>query len=127
MIDHVSIPVKDLAASVAAYERILSPLRYAPLVERRKTVGFGKSYPEFWLNARPEMGEAPNDSGHHVCLRAPDEAAVVEFHKIALEFGCRSAGAPGVRPAAKTTYFNAFIVDLDGNKIEAATFPRKIY
>jgi len=128
MIDHVSIPVKDLEASVAAYERILSPLHYTPLVERSDTVGFGNSHPEFWLNARPEMSEAaPDDSGYHVCLRAPDEAAVVEFHTIALEFGCRSAGAPGMRPAADTTYFSAFIYDLDGNKVEAASSPRKIY
>ena len=126
MIDHVSIAVKDLAASVAAYERILAPLRFAPLTERTNTVGFGKSYPEFWLNARPLMTEVPHDSGNHICLRAPDEAAVIEFHSIALKFGCKSAGAPGVRQAAKASYYTAFIYDFDGNKIEAATFPRNI-
>jgi hypothetical protein len=67
-------------------------------------VGFGKSYPEFWSNARPLMTEVPLDSGNYIRLRAPDEAAVIEFHAIALKFGCRSAGAPGVRQAAKTSY-----------------------
>lgn len=126
MIDHVSIAVKDLAASVAAYERILAPLRYAPLVERTNTVAFGKSYPEFWLNARPLMTEVAHDSGNHICFRAPDEAAVIEFHAIALQFGYRSAGAPGIRQGAKTSYFAAFVYDFDGNKIEATTFPRNL-
>jgi catechol 2,3-dioxygenase-like lactoylglutathione lyase family enzyme len=126
MIDHVSIAVKDLAASVAAYERVLAPLRFAPLVERPSTVGFGKSYPEFWLNARPLMTEVPHDAGYHICLRAPDEAAVNEFYSVALKFGYRSGGAPGIRQAAKTIYFAAFIYDFDGNKIEAATFPRNL-
>ena len=51
---------------------------------------------------------------------------MIEFHSTALKFGCKSAGAPGVRQAAKTSYFTAFIHDFDGNKIEAATFPRNI-
>ncbi|MDB5407665.1 MAG: Lyase [Rhodospirillales bacterium] len=126
MIDHVSVAVKDLATSVAAYERILAPLHFAPLVERPSTVGFGKSSPEFWLNARPLMTEMPHDCGNHVCLRAPDEAAVNEFYSIALKFGCRSAGEPGIRQAAKTPYFTAFIYDFDGNKIEAAALPRDL-
>jgi catechol 2,3-dioxygenase-like lactoylglutathione lyase family enzyme len=126
MIDHVSIAVKDLETSVAAYERILAPLRFEPLVDRSNTVGFGETYPEFWLNERPLMNEVPDDAGNHICLRAPDEAAVVEFHTIALEFGYKSAGAPAIRQTAKTPYFSAFVTDLDGNKIEAAAPPRNI-
>lgn len=123
MIDHVSIPVRELANSAALYERILAPLGLKKLVVRAATVGFGKAYPEFWLNARPPLAHADETTGHHVCLRAPDQAAVREFHAAALALGCTSAGDPGIRQAAMTSYFGAFIFDLDGNKIEAVTFP----
>lgn len=125
MIDHISIAVHDLAASAALYERLLAPLGLAKLVTRERTVGFGKRYPEFWLNLRASLSSAPEDTGAHVCLRAPSEAAVRDFHRLALEGGCTSAGDPGPRQAAMTTYFGAFIFDLDGNKIEAVNFPGK--
>jgi hypothetical protein len=46
------------------------------------------------------------------------------FHAAALAGGCKDAGAPGPRQAAITMYCAAFIFDLDGNKVEAASFPR---
>ncbi len=124
MIDHVSIAVRDLAASAALYERVLAPLGLTKLVERPATVGFGKRYPEFWLNARPDLAPVPGDTGCHVCLRAPSEAAVRQFFAAALSLGCTSAGDPGPRKATMTDYFGAFILDPDGNKIEAVAFPR---
>ena len=52
MIDHVSVAVSDLARSAAFYEAVLAPLGLAKLVTRETTVGFGKAYPEFWINLR---------------------------------------------------------------------------
>jgi catechol 2,3-dioxygenase-like lactoylglutathione lyase family enzyme len=124
MIDHVSITVRDLAAAAAFYRAVLEPLGLSVLAEREKTVGFGKRYPEFWLNARPGSPAQPEDTGHHVCLRARDRAAVEAFHRRALEMGGQDDGAPGDRAAAMTTYYGAFIRDPDGNRIEAVTFPR---
>lgn len=124
MIDHISIAVRDLAASAALYERLLAPLGLTRLVTRERTVGFGKRYPEFWLNLRENLPKVPADTGVHICLRAPSDAAVSSFHRLAMEAGCADAGAPGPRQAAITTYFGAFIHDLDGNKIEAVSFPR---
>jgi catechol 2,3-dioxygenase-like lactoylglutathione lyase family enzyme len=124
MIDHVSIAVRDLGESAARYRRMLAPLGLVPLVLREGTVGFGKRYPEFWLNARAALTPAAGDVGAHICLRAPDEAAVRAFFAAAIEAGCSSDGDPGPRNAAMTGYFAAFIRDPDGNKIEAATFPR---
>ena len=126
MIDHVSVPVRDLAAAARFYARLLSPLGYTKLVERPGTVGFGKRYPEVWLNARPGLAPASPAaaSGAHVALRAPSEEAVRAFHAAALEMGGQSDGEPGPRPAAMTSYYGAFILDLDGNKIEAMSFPR---
>jgi catechol 2,3-dioxygenase-like lactoylglutathione lyase family enzyme len=124
MIDHVSLAVRNLAASAAAYERILTALGMRRVVERAGSVGFGKTYPELWLNERRSGAPLPADTGHHTCLRAPDEAAVRAFHRIALDQGCTDAGAPGPRQGAMTGYYGAFIQDKDGNKLEAATFPR---
>jgi catechol 2,3-dioxygenase-like lactoylglutathione lyase family enzyme len=122
MIDHVSIMVRDLEASARFYEAVLKTLGFAKLVTRPATVGFGKRYPEFWLNHRRNAATIPADHGAHVCLRARSREAVDEFHSAALAAGATSAGAPGLRPHDVLTYYAAFICDLDGNKIEAATF-----
>lgn len=126
MIDHISIAVSNLARSAAFYDAVLAPLALARLVTREgATVGFGKAYPEFWLNAREELAPQPQTTGAHVCLRAPSEDAVRAFHAAALAQGGVTAGDPGPRQAAFTTYFGAFFFDLDGNKIEAVYFPKK--
>lgn len=124
MIDHVSIAVSDLAASAAFYEDVLAPLGLTRLVERERTVGFGRRYPEFWLNLRPTMQPVGEDTGSHVCLRAPSKEAVTAFYDRAIRLGGRGDGEPRDRQAAITVYFGAFIRDPDGNKIEALTFPR---
>lgn len=123
MIDHVSVPVRDLAAAAAFYERVLAPLGYARLVTRAGTVGFGKKYPEFWLNLRPDVPASGSNPGAHVALRASSEDVVRAFHAAALDMGAVSDGDPGPRQAAMTVYFGAFILDPDGNKIEAVAFP----
>ena len=125
MIDHVSFAVADLARAAAFYDAVLRPLGLLRLVERPGTIGFGRRYPEVWLNLRPGVAPAPADTGAHVALRAPDEAAVRAFHAAALAAGGRDEGPPGPRQAAMTPYFGAFVRDLDANKLEAVTFPTK--
>jgi catechol 2,3-dioxygenase-like lactoylglutathione lyase family enzyme len=127
MIDHISLAVGDLATSAAFYEALLAPLELAKLVDRAPaTVGFGRKYPEFWLNAREGLAPQPETTGTHICLRAPSEDAVRAFHAAALSRGGRTAGDPGPRQAAFTTYYGAFVFDPDGNKIEAVFFPKKL-
>jgi catechol 2,3-dioxygenase-like lactoylglutathione lyase family enzyme len=123
MIDHISIPVRDLQASARFYEAVLAPLGFSKLVEREGTVGLGKRYPEFWLNLRPDRPPSASGDGFHICVRARDEAAVKRFFDSALELGGVSAGEPGPRQAAMTGYYAAFIEDPDGHRIEAACFP----
>jgi catechol 2,3-dioxygenase-like lactoylglutathione lyase family enzyme len=125
MLDHVSVAVSDLRASAGAYGRVLGTLGYQRLVERPATVGFGKKYPEFWLNARPGLTPLPAETGIHICLRAAGEDHVRAFHIQAIEAGWVDAGAPGPRQGEMTAYYGAFVQDPDGNKLEAATFPRK--
>jgi catechol 2,3-dioxygenase-like lactoylglutathione lyase family enzyme len=127
MIDHISVAVSDIARSAAFYEAVLGALGLAKVVDLSpKTVGFGKKYPEFWLNARDGLAPQSETTGTHICLRAPSEEAVREFHAAALAHGGRTAGDPGPRQAAFTTYFGAFFFDPDGNKIEAVYFGQKL-
>jgi catechol 2,3-dioxygenase-like lactoylglutathione lyase family enzyme len=122
MIDHVSIAVRDLAAGGRFYEAVLAAIGYTKLVVRPATIGFGKKYPDFWLNERRAMTPADPDSGAHVCLRAPSVEAVQAFHAAAVAGGGTSDGAPGPRPEYAAGYYAAFVRDPEGNKIEAVTF-----
>lgn len=122
MIDHVSIAVRDLAASARFYEAVLATLGYEKLADRPATIGFGKKYPELWLNERPNMTPVDADTGAHVCLRASSVEAVQAFHAAAIKAGGTSDGAPGPRSGQIGGYYAAFIRDPEGNKVEAATF-----
>ena len=122
MIDHVSIAVRDLAASTRFYEAVLATLGIAKLEARPATVGFGKAYPEFWINLRTSMVPIAADSGAHVCFRARATEMIDAFHAAALAAGGADDGAPGVRPQHGEGYYAAFVRDLDGNRIEAVTF-----
>ena len=122
MIDHVSVGVSNLERAARFYELALAPLGLSRLVTRPKTVGFGKSYPAFWINFRADMAPVAPESGVHICLRAKSAADVDAFHTAALNAGGRSDGAPGLRPHDRVRYYAAFVIDPDGNRIEAVTF-----
>ena len=122
MIDHVSVPVRDLAAATRFYEAVLGALGSTALERRPATVGFGKQYAEFWINLRGDLQPASANSGAHVCFRARSTELVDAFHAAALSHGGASDGAPGLRPQHGEGYYAAFIRDPDGNRIEAVTF-----
>ena len=125
MIDHISIAVRDLAKGERFYAAALATLGFVELKNwEGAAIGFGKKYPEFWINKRDAMGRVAEDSGVHICLRAPDTASVDAFHAAALEAGGTSDGPPGPRPHYYEWYYAAFIRDPDGNRIEAVTFLR---
>jgi catechol 2,3-dioxygenase-like lactoylglutathione lyase family enzyme len=123
VIDHISVGVADLDRAARFYEAALAALGLSRLVTRPATIGFGKSYPEFWINLRPGMAPVPPESGTHICLRAKTTDDVDAFHAAALKSGGRSDGAPGIRQHDRVKYYAAFVIDPDGNRIEAVTFP----
>ena len=123
MIDHVSVGVRDLDRASRFYEPTLAALGLTRLVTRPATIGFGKAYPEFWINLRAAMGQVAHECGTHICLRAKTTAEVDAFHAAALASGGSSDGAPGLRPHDRVRYYAAFVLDPDGNRIEAVTFP----
>lgn len=120
MIDHVSVVVSDIDAATRFYGALLTTIGVIKLETRPTTVGFGKQYPEFWINLRPET--ILPSSGAHICFRARTTDMVDAFHEAALVAGGSSDGTPGLRPQHGDGYYAAFIRDPDGNLIEAVTF-----
>ena len=123
MIDHISIAVRDIKRAEAFYTAVLAPLGLTKLREwPDAAIGYGKKYPEFWINRRADMTPIARDSGVHICLRAVSTDAVDAFHGAALAGGGPSDGAPGPRAEYNDRYYAAFVRDPDGNRIEAVTF-----
>ena len=124
MIDHISLAVSDMDRAVPFYEKTLAPLGLTKLVVRPGMVGFGKSYPEIWLNLRAGMAKLPADSGAHLCLRARTTSEIDDFHAAAVAAGGISESGPSLRPHDRVKYYASFVQDADGNRIEAVTFPQ---
>jgi len=115
MIDHINIGVADLAASRAFYLRALEPLGYVPIMDMPYGVGFGRDgKPDFWISDRPLSAPL------HVAFASPDRATVDAFHRAAVDAGGRDNGAPGLR-AYHPSYYGAFVLDPEGNNVEAVT------
>ena len=116
MFDHVGLRVRDLAASCRFYEAVLAPLGHVPGARGEDYAGFGPpGAPVLWLHA----SSAAAATGCHVAFRAPSQAAVQAFHGAGLAQGGRDNGAPGARPDYGASYYAAFLVDPDGNNVEA--------
>ncbi|WP_394835231.1 VOC family protein [Pendulispora rubella] len=122
MIDHVGLKVTDFAKAKAFYTKILAPLGYVPVKEVTAEmtggtyagVGFGPAgKPEFWIGTGGASGPI------HVAFLAPNRAAVEAFYAAGIAAGGKDHGPPGVRAHYHPNYFGAFVLDADGNNIEA--------
>jgi catechol 2,3-dioxygenase-like lactoylglutathione lyase family enzyme len=114
MIDHIKLHVADAARSRAFYERALAPLGYRVVLEPASgVVGLGTRFPDLWL------AQSDTPTVAHVALRADDRATVDAFHAAALAAGGSDNGGPGVRPQYHPGYYGAFVIDPDGNNLEA--------
>jgi catechol 2,3-dioxygenase-like lactoylglutathione lyase family enzyme len=130
MIDHIGMPVGDLARATEFFSKALSPLGYGMVMEvsaaetgHGGAVGFGapgkaadfqNGKPSFWI------GEGERSSGPiHVAFVAPSREAVDAFYRAAIAAGAKDNGPPGLRPHYHANYYGAFVLDLDGNNIEA--------
>jgi catechol 2,3-dioxygenase-like lactoylglutathione lyase family enzyme len=116
MFDHVGLGVSDYERSKKFYEAALAPLGVALLMEpAEKFAGFGKEAPSFWIEERP----ADARRGLHLAFTAEDRATVDAFHAGGLAAGGADNGAPGVREIYHPHYYGAYVLDPDGNNIEA--------
>ena len=122
MIDHVGLPVSDLEVSKAFYAHALAPLGYGLMMEVTEAMtgghgahaGFGEAKPEFWIGTGK-----PAANALHVAFRAATRHQVDAFHAAALAAGGTGNGGPGLRPEYHADYYGAFVLDPDGNNIEA--------
>jgi catechol 2,3-dioxygenase-like lactoylglutathione lyase family enzyme len=119
MINHVSIGVRDIAASKRFYDATLTPLGYKCHYESDGMLGYGKDSPVFWINRTERPVPADAESGLHFCLNAPARASVEAFHTAALKAGGRDNGKPGLRPDYGENYYAAFVIDPNGYRLEA--------
>jgi catechol 2,3-dioxygenase-like lactoylglutathione lyase family enzyme len=125
VIDHVGLRVGDLHASRRLYEAALVELGFSVLgageFEGDAYVLFGRGGDDDF--ALHEVGAAPGrdrvTAGAHVAFRAPDEDSVDRWHAAAIQHGGTDNGAPGLRPEYSGRYYAAFVIDLDGNNVEA--------
>ena len=120
MIDHTGIASERIISARTFYDaafaalgggaRMVVPQAFSG---GRIVVGYGRERPVFWLH------EGAAGPGRHVALKARNRAEVDAFHKAALAAGGRDNGRPGLRPQYHPDYYGAFVLDPDGNNIEA--------
>ena len=116
MFDHIGLHAHDLAKSRRFYEAVLEPLGHVAGPSDHETASFGPpDSPALWLYAT----KATHGPGVHVAFRAESRRAVDAFHAAGLEAGGRDNGAPGLRADYGPNYYAAFLVDPDGNNVEA--------
>lgn len=128
MFDHLGITVNHYPRSRAFYEQALATLGYGVAMEVTREMtgayegcGFGPAgRPRFWVGTSSgETHGSDASSGIHLAFTAQTRAEVDAFHAAALAAGGRDNGAPGLRPHYHPDYYGAFVIDLDGNNVEA--------
>ena len=123
LLDHVSITVRDLARAKPFYKAVMGALGATLAYERDDAIGFGERNraqddAHSYLSVFESPAAAP-DERRHWCFRAPSAEAVRAFHAAGLAAGGTDEGAPGLRPAYHAAYYAAFLLDPEGNKLEA--------
>jgi catechol 2,3-dioxygenase-like lactoylglutathione lyase family enzyme len=115
--DHVIIDVDALHTSRGFYERALAPLGISLVMELDDRCAFGgkSGKPQFWIAARGTTSAR----GVHFAFSAENPGAVDAFHRGAVAAGGSDNGPPGFRPQYHSSYYSAFVLDRDGNNIEA--------
>jgi catechol 2,3-dioxygenase-like lactoylglutathione lyase family enzyme len=133
MLDHMTFRVSDIARTKAFYSATLAPLGYSLTLEGShdgvNMLGFshpdttesdGKRVDVWFVDGISPYGSAAATTSCHLCWRAENRAQVDAFYQAAIAAGAKDYGAPGLRPHYHPNYYGAFVIDLEGNNIEAA-------
>ena len=115
MLAHVAVNVTDFEAAKAFYTGALEPLGYRVVYEEPGTLAYLADAHGLDLG----IGRRGPVGGAHVAFECADRATVDAFHAAAMTAGGRDNGAPGLRPQYDANYYAAYVLDLDGNNIEA--------
>ena len=121
-IDHTGIGVRDVAVSAKFYDAALAALGLRRIVQLPKdgaadAIGYGADFPTFWIDRFHPHGQK-----YHMAFTARSRGEVDAFYKAAMSAGGTDNGAPGLRDTAKgypRGYYAAFVLDPDGNNMEA--------
>jgi catechol 2,3-dioxygenase-like lactoylglutathione lyase family enzyme len=117
MLDHVGLRTRKVKDLVAFYESALQPLGISKQHDFGVAAGFGRpGEVPLWV------GEAEGDamaSSVHLALTSADRASVDAFYNAAIAAGAKDNGPPGLRPQYHEHYYGAFVIDPDGNNLEA--------
>jgi catechol 2,3-dioxygenase-like lactoylglutathione lyase family enzyme len=115
MLDHISLSVTDAAKSRTFYAKALAPLGYKLVSEYEGGFGVGvEAGSTIWAAQGPAQKPIA-----HLAFRTKDRETVAAFYKAAIAAGGRDNGKPGLRENYSPTYYAAFVLDPDGNNIEA--------
>jgi catechol 2,3-dioxygenase-like lactoylglutathione lyase family enzyme len=119
MIDHTGIGVADVGLSASFYDAVLGALgmrRVAQIPENVGTdgIGYGLDHPVFWIDRFH-----PHSVKQHTAFAAKSRTEVDAFYAAALKAGGIDNGGPGLRKQYAPGYYAAFVLDPDGNNIEA--------
>lgn len=123
MIDHVSVTVSHMPRARAFWDAVMAALGYPCVGTSDTWAGYGeragpehpeRSYLSLFLAADGVAADR-----RHWCFKAASRAAVDAFHAAGLAHGGRCDGPPGLRPHYHASYYAAFLLDPDGNRIEA--------
>lgn len=115
--DHLAVKTSDYEKSLIFYDAILAPLGIKRVMPREGACGFGIDRPFFWLRT-PEEEQDPTKRAH-IAFSAASKKEVDDFYSAGLQAGGTGHGAPDYRKNYTAGYYAAFVLDLDGNNIEA--------
>ena len=121
MLDHISLSVTDADKAKGFYAKALAPLGYKLISEYEGGFGIGlDGGSTIWAGQGPAQKPIA-----HLAFRAKDRKQVDAFHKAALGAGGKDNGKPGPRENYSPTYYAAFVLDPDGNNVEAVCHEAK--
>jgi len=116
MIDHIGLKTQQFDALADFYETTLAPLGYTKRFSFEGFVGFGRDGSGGLVCINPTDTKP---SGIHLAISAPDRASVDAFYADAIAAGATDNGKPGLRLDYGPNYYAAFVLDPDGNNLEA--------
>ncbi len=129
LLDHVSISVKSIEKARPFYDAIMTALGAAKIFDVADRLGYGERgsaerVDDSYISIA-EDGTATHCEKRHWCFKAVSRAAVDEFYRSGLAAGGKSNGEPGIRAHYHLNYYAAFLIDPDGNQVEAVCHQRQ--
>jgi len=125
MLHHVSVGTNDVARARAFYDAVMPVLGMRLLNGSADSAEYGVGMFLFSVETPIDGSPATAGNGVHIAFSAGRRAMVDQFYEVALQHGGHDAGAPGLRPKYDENYYAAFVLDPDGNKVEAVTYSSK--